>query len=173
VSPGEEGPAGTGPRGSSPASEERGAPLRLSEEEADLVAAEALAAARVLGGDPGEQAARLAAAARDGEVPADLAGLLGELVLASLAGGRARRLYLAEGERVLTRLFERTPVGARLKADLDALNAALGALKGRRLEEVRVGLRTPGHLTVTLRTEGFDLTLSLRPDGVGLESLSA
>jgi hypothetical protein len=148
-------------------------PLRLDEEEAELLAAEAQAASRVLDEPRRSQARDLAAVTAAGEVPEELVDVLGQIVMASLQGGRARRLYRAEGERVLTRLLLKTPRGQELQASLDAVNLALKALAGERLQQVRVAMRTPGNFTVSLQGERFSIVLSVRPDGVAVESLTA
>ena len=147
--------------------------LELSPEEADLVAAEATAAAGVLEGPRQEQALDLAREAGRGEVPDNLLTTLERILAASLQGGRARHLYKAEGERLLTRLLLRTPGGQRLQEGLDAVNQALRSLSGRHLDQVRVAMRAPGHFTVSLQTEGVGLVLVVRPDGVAVESLTA
>ena len=147
--------------------------LELSPEEADLVAAEATAAAGVLEGRRQEQALDLAREAGRGEVPDNLLTTLERILGASLQGGRARHLYKAEGERLLTRLLLRTPGGQRLQEGLDAVNQALRSLSGRHLDQVRVAMRAPGHFTVSLQTEGVGLVLVVRPDGVAVESLTA
>ena len=147
--------------------------LELSPEEADLVAAEATAAAGVLEGPRQEQAVDLAREAGRGEVPDNLLTTLERILGASLQGGRARHLYKAEGERLLTRLLLRTPGGQRLQEGLDAVNQALRSLSGRHLDQVRVAMRAPGHFTVSLQTEGVGLVLVVRPDGVAVESLTA
>jgi hypothetical protein len=147
--------------------------LELSPEEADIVAAEATAAAGVLDGPRKEQALDLAREAGAGRLPDNLLTPLERILTASLQGGRARHLYKAEGERLLTRLLLRTPGGVRLQGDIDAVNQALRSLGGRRLDEVRVAMRAPGHFTVSLQTEGVGLVLVVRSDGVAVESLSA
>ena len=147
--------------------------LELSPEEAEIVAAEASAAAAVLEGTRKEQALDLAREAGGGEVPDDLLTVLDRILSASLQGGRARHLYKAEGERLLTRVLSRTPGGQRTQENLDAVNQALGSLPGRSLDDVRVAMRTPGHFTVSLQTEGVGLVLVVRPDGVAVESLTA
>lgn len=147
--------------------------LELSPEEADIVAAEATAAARVLEGTRKQQALELASEAPSGEVPGELTTALERIISASLQGGRARQLYKAEGERILTRLLLRTPGGQRLQENLDAVNQALHSLGGRRLDDIAVTMRSPGHFTVSLRTEGVGLVLSVGPGGVGVESLTA
>ena len=147
--------------------------LELSQEEADIVAAEATAAARVLEGSRKEQALDLATRAPCGDVPDGLVTTLERIVTASLQGGRARKLYKAEGERVLTRLLLRTPGGQRQQENLDAVNQALRSLAGRTLDGVSVAMRAPGHFTVSVKTEGVGLVLAVRPDGVAVESLTA
>lgn len=147
--------------------------IELSEDEAELVGAEAFAASRALGPERGRRAEALARAAASRRVPPGLLEPLGEVLLASLEGGRARRLYRAEGERLLAEVFERTPRGAALRAELDAVNGALRALRGRALDDVRVGARVPGRFTVSLSAGGVGVTLVVRPDGVAVESLSA
>lgn len=147
--------------------------FELSPEEADVVAAEASAAARVLEGTRRQQALELADEARGGEIPDGLVGALERIVTASLHGGRARQLYKAEGERLLTRLLLRTPGGRRMQENLDAVNQALQSLAGRRLDEVSVAMRVPGHFNVSVRTQGVGLVLAVRPDGVTVESLTA
>lgn len=147
-------------------------PLALSSEEAELLAAEALSASRVLAEPRRSEAARLAEAARSGEVPPELLGILGQIAVASLQGGRARRLYRAEGERLLVRLLLRTPAGREMQVQLDQVNKALALLADQRLEEARVTMRTPGSFTLGLRTAGFAITVAFGPDGVAVESLS-
>jgi len=147
--------------------------VELSAEEAELVGAEAAAAAGVLGGEGREQALRIAELADGQHLPEELLPSLERILTASLQGGRARKLYKAEGERALVRLLMRTPGGERLQANLDAVNRALGSLKGRRLDSVRVAMRAPGHFTISLQSEGVGLVLAVRPDSVGVESLTA
>jgi hypothetical protein len=143
--------------------------FELSPEEAEIVAAEASAAAGVLEGSRKEQALDLARAAGSGQVPDDLVTALDRVLSASLQGGRARHLYKAEGERLLTR----TPGGRQSQENLDAVNQALRSLRGRTLDDVAVAMRSPGHFTVSLQTEGVGMVLVVRPDGVAVESLTA
>ena len=96
--------------------------LKLSPEEADIVVAEAAAAAQILEGPGRQQAADLAREAHLGEIPDSLLAALERILNASLQGGRARHLYKAEGERVLTRLLLRTPGRQQRQQDLDSVN---------------------------------------------------
>jgi hypothetical protein len=159
-------------RSAEPRADEDAGSLCLDDEEAELVVAEAAAASRVLPEPRRSEAAALAEHAKEGVVPGELVEVLGELLMASLQGGRARRLYLAEGERVLTRVLRRTPPGRRLEEALEAVNRALGALAGRKLEHLRVAMRTAGHFTVVVQADGVAVTLAVGPEGIGLESLS-
>lgn len=147
--------------------------IALSEDEAALVAEEARHLAEVLSAAQRPRALRLAQAARDGAVSIDLVDVLEGVVVLALQTGRARRRYLAEGERLLTDVLRRTPRGRDLQDQLAAVNGALRALAGRRLDGVRVEMRTLGHFTVALQCEGVSLTLAVRADGVQVESVSA
>jgi hypothetical protein len=147
--------------------------VALSEDEAALVVEEALHLAEALSGPKRARTLALTQAARDGAVPAELVDVLEGVVVLALQTGRARRRYLAEGERLLTDVLRRTPRGRDLQDQLAAVNGALRALTGRRLDGVRVEMRTLGHFTVALQCEGVSLTLAVRADGVQVESVSA
>jgi adenylyl-sulfate kinase len=146
---------------------------QLDSESAELVAEEVLALAQVL---PEPQGARFAEAAerlRTGRLSEDLVGVVESAVALSLQTGRARRIYRAEGERLLTEVLWHTPRGRDLRARLEATNRALRALRGRRVEEVRVSARTLGDYTLALKADGLVVTLAARADGVEVESVAA
>ena len=90
----------------------------------------------------------------------------------ALETGRARRLYRAEGEQILTNLFHKTPSGQELTRSLHEVNKALSVLEGHTLRGIRVALRTLGHFTVTIETDAAVITLALRPDAVTVDSVS-
>lgn len=146
--------------------------LALDDEEASLVAAEAAAAAQVLPGAMRADAAELAEVAPTGVVPADLVATLEHLLTTSLTGGRARRVYTAEGEKLLNRVLARTPGGRSRAAALAEVNRALASFAGRELQGVRVATRVPGSHTVRLETDGVVLTLGLSAAGVTVESVA-
>jgi adenylylsulfate kinase len=146
--------------------------LRLAEGERELVAEEARALAEALSGAHRERALDLAHAARDGVVPPDLVDVLEGVAVLALQTGRARRRYRAEGERLMTQVLLRTPRGRELSAQIDAVNRSLGALAGRRIRSVDVAMRTLGHFTLTVHSEGASLTLAVRADGVQVESVT-
>jgi hypothetical protein len=152
--------------------EAEGGALALSPEEQELVSQELRALLPALSGPREEGYRSLAEAVSRQEVPRDLVPLLEGLVAMALETGRARRLYTAEGERVLTDLFRRTPGGRELSRHLEEVNKALAVLSGRTLWGVRVAMRTLGHFTISLETEGASLTLAVRPGVVTLESVA-
>lgn len=146
--------------------------LTLDEEEASIVAAEAAAAANVLPDPLSGRALALAEVAPTGGVPAELVETLEYVATTSLTGGRARRRYTAEGEKLLNRVLARTPGGRARAASVAEVNAALGALAGRELHGVRVATRVPGSHTVRLDVDGVVLTLGLSAAGVTVESVA-
>ncbi|HEY8475369.1 MAG TPA: hypothetical protein VIN09_00725 [Chloroflexota bacterium] len=147
-------------------------PVDLGEEERDLLTRELEALLPELPASRRQAYADLVAAVARGSVPGHLVPLLERVVAVALEGGRARRVYRAEGERVLTELFARTPRGQALVLHLEEVNRALASLAGRPLHRVRVGMRTLGHYTITLDVEGATITLAARPDGVAVESVA-
>lgn len=148
-----------------------GAPVDLDDDERDLVGAELAALLPALSGERRASYEALADAVADGSVPADLVVHLQSLLELALQTARARKLYRAEGEKILTGVFRRTPAGRALTRQLGDINSALRAVAGHELRSARVGMRTLGHFTVTLRTDEATLTLAVRPDGMNVESV--
>lgn len=146
--------------------------LTLAEEEAALVAAEATALAAALSGAQREKALLLAEAARNGRgIAEDLHDVLQGLTVLALQTGRARRQSGAHGEKLWTQILWRTERGRELKDEIAAVNRALQALVGRRLDSVRVEMGTLGHFTLTFGCDGVTITLAVRADGVRVESV--
>lgn len=147
-------------------------PLRLDEEERDLLGSEVAAILPALSGPKRERYEALDAAVRDGSVPGELVPLVEGVLELALQTGRARKLYTAEGERVLTAVFRRTGRGRELSAHLEQVNEALRTVAGHELESLQVRMRTLGHFTLTVESSAGALTLAFRPDGVEVESVS-
>ncbi len=147
------------------------ASLALDAEEADYVAREVAAFLPALNGPRRERYEALATAVRAGEVGADLLPALESLLEMALQTARARQLYRAEGERVLTSLYRRTPGGRELSSHLAEVNTALGTLQGQPIEDVSVRMRTLGHFTITITTGSAKITLAARPDSVDVEAV--
>lgn len=146
--------------------------VALDEQERELVGLELEALVPALSGERRERYERLQEAVAAGSVPPELAEPLASVLELALQTARARQLYRAEGERLLTGVLRRTPRGRELARHLADVNTALGALAGQRLEGVRVAMRTIGHFTVTVTTEATTLTLAVRPDAVNVESVA-
>lgn len=168
--PGEPSPD---PAPASPSAESGPPPdLTLSPEEAELVASDVDVLLPTLQGERRERYASLRAAASAGHVPADLAPALESLLELTLQTARARKRYRAEGEKILTDLYRRTPGGRELSRHLGRVNAALSSLSGQTVERISVGMRTVGHFTITIETDATTITLAARPDTVDVESIS-
>ncbi len=146
--------------------------LTLHADEAAIVADEAAAAAGVWPEPLRSHARAIAEGVSSGVVPGELVETLEHLVTTSLSGGRARRRYTAEGEKLLANVLARTPAGrARAEAVAD-VNRALGSLAGRPLGSVRVATRIPGNHTVRIEADGVVLTLGLSGAGVTVKSVA-
>ena len=139
-------------------------PLQLTDEERELVQAELAALLPALSGERREAYQALADAVEQNTVPPDLLPLLEGLTKLALGPGRARRLYRAEGERILTDLFRKTPSGQALSKSLHEVNKALSVLEGQTLLGIKVAMRTLGHFTVTVETEKAVITIAIRPE---------
>ena len=146
--------------------------LRLDDEERDVVGSEVQALLPALSGSRRDAYDQLAAAVAAGVVPNELEPLLTSVLELSLQTACARQLYRAEGERLLTAVFRRTQRGRDVTAQLEQVNAALRSLSGQPLDAVTVGMRTLGHFTVTVRTTAATIGLSVRSDGVSVDSLA-
>jgi hypothetical protein len=146
--------------------------ITLRDEEQELVTAELAAILPALHGERLARYERLREAVDAGNVPDDLAPVLEALLELSLQTARTRQLYKAEGERILTGLYRRTPGGRELSAHLRAVNTALEALADSTLDAVSVRMRTLGHFSITITTDAATLTLGVRPESVNIESVA-
>lgn len=144
----------------------------LDDEERELVQLELAALLPALAGERRRRYEQLGDAVTSGSIPAESVPVLESVLELALQTARARKLYRAEGERILTHLFRRTPRGRELTAHLDQVNEALLALAGHTLNRARVGMRTLGHFTLTIETEAATITLAVRPDSVNVESVA-
>ena len=147
-------------------------PLELNSDERELIELEVASLLPALEGHRRERYQALAEAVAGGVVPPDLVPQLESLLELVLQTARARKLYRAEGERILTGLLHRTPRGHELSSQLNDINKALKAITGHTLNGARVGMRTLGHFTVTLQTDAATLTLAVRPDSLNVESVA-
>jgi hypothetical protein len=89
-----------------------------------------------------------------------------------LQSGRLRRFYGADGELALSRLFRRTPAGARLSASAEAVTGALTALRGQVIEDIKVSAVGPGTYSISVDTDRCQITLRVDRAGVDVENLA-
>lgn len=148
--------------------------VTLDEEERELLGLELRTLLPALSGPRRERYEALAQviASDAASVPAELLPALESILELALQTGRARQLYRAEGERILTAVLRRTPRGRQLTAHLSEVNEALRVVAGETLDAVRVRMRTLGHFTVTIQSKAVTITLAVRPDGVQVESVA-
>jgi hypothetical protein len=146
--------------------------LAISGAERELVAEEVAA----LAGSLRDEAARsryavLGAAVAAGEVPEKLVADLEGLLELSLGTGRARRLHGADGERLLLRLYQRTPRGASVKKRTDDVNRALSALAGQTLHALSFTPLGPGAYKLEIATDRCQVAVETGRLGVTVDSL--
>lgn len=93
------------------------------------------------------------------------------LLMLALQSGRVRAIYGPGGEQAALKLFRRLPTGAELAATAKAVNEALGALAGRTLESASIASVGPGAFTLTVVTDGAELSVKLDRQGVRIGSV--
>ena len=104
-------------------------------------------------------------------VPASLLPRLTAILEISLSGDRVRRTSGPGAHLALMALFQKTPRGKALAAEVSALNAALMQLKDQPLTEISAAQRGPGTYTLTLSTPACRMVIRFEPGGVRIESL--
>jgi hypothetical protein len=114
----------------------------------------------------------LAETIREGDVPEELLGHLGNVLELGLQSGRLRALYGADGEQILTRLYHRTPTGATLQDEAKSVSHALSGLQAQTIEEIRVSALGPGSYGVMIDTDRCQINIRLDRAGVRVESLA-
>lgn len=119
-----------------------------------------------------ERYSALREAVREGEVPDELLGHLGNLLELGLQSGRLRALYGADGEQALTRVFHRTPAGASLSDDARAVTEALSGLQEQQIEDIRISALGPGTYGLVIGTDRCQVSVRLDRAGVRVESLA-
>lgn len=147
--------------------------MKISATEQELLLPEITAFSRALR-DPQarEPYDVLRAQVQEGEVDDELLPHLGNVLEIGLQSGRLRKLYGADGEQALSRLFHRTPTGAKLAEIAKSVTEALGALQGQVIEDVKVSALGPGTYGVTLDTDRCQLTMRMDRSGVRVENVA-
>ncbi len=113
----------------------------------------------------------LADAAARMEIPAALLPRLSAILEISLSGDRIRRTSGPGAHLALMALFQKTPRGKALAAEVGALNTALAQLSNQQLTEISAAQRGPGTYTLTLGTPACRMVIRFEPGGVRVESL--
>jgi hypothetical protein len=141
--------------------------LKLEGAEAEVVAADARAFARALpDAAAGARYERLAAAATDGAIPAELVPSLETMLELVFEKGRP------SNRGVLQAVYGKTPRGKQQTAAAREVNKALRSLRGQKLEDLRLSAGPSRH-TLVLETDRVRLTLELDSAGARVASLEA
>ena len=105
------------------------------------------------------------------EVPPAFVPRLTAILEIALSGERLRRTAGPGAHLALMALFQKTPRGKELAAQIGSLNAALAQLKDQQLLEISAAQRGPGIYTLTLGTSACRIVIRFEPDGARVESL--
>jgi hypothetical protein len=147
--------------------------LRVEADAREVLAAESAALRDTISdSDTRDSYLALAAAVAEGEVPDALIPGLERLLDLALRTGRVRRVYGAQVEAAVARLFHTTPAGRTLADALDQVNRALLALRGQPLGRLSFAARGPGSFTLAIETAAAGLTIDLDPAGVAVREVS-
>lgn len=146
--------------------------VRVSGEAQEVALAEAQAV-RALASDEGyrERLAALVGAATEGELEAEDAETLEEVLELGLQSGRIRALYGPGGEQAALSLYRRLPRGAELVESAREVSDALRALEGRELGAIELKAVGPGAFTLSLTAGELELSLRLDRQGARLQSV--
>lgn len=106
-----------------------------------------------------------------GEITSECTETLESILDVLLESGRARHLYGPPGEHTLTALFQRTPRGAALVQQSQALTRSLSGLEGQTLSTLSVRSSGPGTWAFTVQTDRCELTLQIDRRGIQIKSV--
>lgn len=98
---------------------------------------------------------------------------LDRLLTLALQSGRVRALYGPGGEQAALRAFRKLPTGSELTQSAKAVDEALASLRGRPLDRLTVTAVGPGAFTLSVATDGPQLTVRLDRQGVRVTSVEA
>jgi hypothetical protein len=107
---------------------------------------------------------RLAVAAGSGTVPSEMLGALETMLELLFEKGRP------SNPAILQAIFARTPRGRQRSSASREVNEALQALRGQRLESLRLSAGPARH-TLVIETDACRLTVELDPAGARVASL--
>ena len=147
--------------------------LRLSATEQELLGPEVRAFASIHPEQTGKRRYEaLSEAIEQGAVPDQHLDELARVLEIGLQSGRVRRVYGADGEVALGRIYQRTPRGSEASAAAAAVTKALQALQGQIIDEVKVTALGPGAYSILLDTRQCQITVRLDRSGVRVDSVA-
>jgi hypothetical protein len=115
--------------------------------------------------------ASVIAAVGEGEIDAEDAETLGELLEIGLQSGRVRALYGPGGEQAALKVYRRLPRGAELVESARQVSEALASLEGKTIESIGLQAVGPGAYSVSVAADGVELSLRLDRQGARLASV--
>ncbi|HEX5416068.1 MAG TPA: hypothetical protein VFZ25_10410 [Chloroflexota bacterium] len=147
--------------------------LRLTAAEAELVGEEVATVAR-LHPDPAARTryAELAEVVAGGTVAEERLEQLTTILEIGLQSGRIRRVYGADGELALGRIYSRTPRGAEASQAASAVTDALRALHGQVIYNLRITALGPGAYSLLVDTRECQITIRLDRTGVRVDNIA-
>ena len=147
--------------------------LRLTAAEAELVGEEVATVGR-LHPDPAAQAryAELAEIVAGGVVAEDRLEQLTTILEIGLQSGRIRRVYGADGEMALGRIYSRTPRGSEVTQAAAAVTDALRAVHGQVIDNLRITALGPGAYSLLVDTRECQITIRLDRSGVRVDNVA-
>ena len=150
-------------------------PVLLRDDEREVARAEVEAVRDVLdGGGYRDLLDQLLVVLDDGrEIEGAHADELDRLLTLALQSGRARALYGPGGEQAALRAFRKLPTGSELTQSTKAVDEALASLRGRPLDRLTVTAVGPGAFTLSVATDGPQLTVRLDRQGARVTSVEA
>lgn len=122
-----------------------------------------------------EMRARLAsliAQAQEGEVDADDAELLEQVLELGLQAGRIRAHYGPGGEQAAMATLRRLPRGRARAESAREVSNALAALEGSPLDRISISAVAPGSYALAIHAGGLEASIRLDGNGVRLVSLA-
>jgi hypothetical protein len=115
--------------------------------------------------------AELVAAAGEGEIDEDAAGLAESVLELGLQSGRIRAVYGPGGEQAALRTLRRLPRGRDRAESTREVTEALRTLAGSPLESIGLAAVAPGAFTLTVEAGGVTASVRLDAGGARLVSL--
>jgi hypothetical protein len=148
--------------------------VRLRPDEIEVARAEAKTVREALNaGDYRDRLDELLDSLAAGEVEGNDARELDHLLTLALQSGRVRALYGPGGEQAALRAFRKLPTGSELTESTGAVNEALETLRGRALDRLTLTAVGPGAFTLSVATDGPQLTVRLDRQGARVTSVEA